>query len=145
MSRFRHCERSEAIQQRRDGLLRYARNDDSIKCHPDLTPLGWLASRRCTRHSPATGLLNRAQRSHKKGMAVKIQVFVTLKPGVLDPQGRAIQHALGGLGFAGVEGVRAGRFIELELADYTTEENVRAMCEKLLANTVIENFRIVGF
>ena len=75
---------------------------------------------------------------------MKVQVFVTLKPGVLDPQGRAIQHALGSLGFAGVEDVRAGRFIELELADGTSEGNVRAMCEKLLANTVIENFRIVG-
>ncbi len=74
---------------------------------------------------------------------MKVQVFVTLKPGVLDPQGRAIQHALGGLGFAGVNDVRAGRFIELDVDDAVTEGDVRAMCEKLLANTVIENFRIV--
>lgn len=74
---------------------------------------------------------------------MKVQVFVTLKPGVLDPQGRAIQHALAGLGFAGVNDVRAGRFIELDVEDNVGEADVRAMCEKLLANTVIENFRIV--
>jgi phosphoribosylformylglycinamidine synthase len=76
---------------------------------------------------------------------MKVQVFVTLKPGVLDPQGRAIQHALSGLGFAGVADVRAGRFIELELAAGVSEADVRAMCDKLLANTVIENYRITGF
>jgi phosphoribosylformylglycinamidine synthase len=75
---------------------------------------------------------------------MKVEVFVTLKPGVLDPQGRAIQHALGSLGFAGVNDVRAGRYIELDLADGTSAADVRSMCEKLLANTVIENFRIVG-
>lgn len=76
---------------------------------------------------------------------MKVQIFVTLKPGVLDPQGRAIQHALSGLGFAGVEDVRAGRFIELELAAGVSEADVRAMCDQLLANTVIENYRITGF
>lgn len=76
---------------------------------------------------------------------MKVELFVTLKPGVLDPQGRAIQQALGGLGFAGVNDVRAGRYLELDVADNTTEADVRAMAEKLLANTVIENFRIVGF
>jgi phosphoribosylformylglycinamidine synthase len=76
---------------------------------------------------------------------MKIEVFVTLKPGVLDPQGRAIHHALAGLGFAGVNDVRAGRYIELDVADGTSEADVRAMCDRLLANTVIENFRIVGF
>ncbi|QJQ32225.1 phosphoribosylformylglycinamidine synthase subunit PurS [Sphingomonas lacunae] len=75
---------------------------------------------------------------------MKVEVFVTLKPGVLDPQGRAIQHALGSLGFAGVNDVRAGRYIELDLADGTSAADVRSMCEKLLANTVIENYRIVG-
>lgn len=75
---------------------------------------------------------------------MKVEVFVTLKPGVLDPQGRAIQHALGSLGFAGVNDVRAGRYIELDVADGTSEADVRGMCDKLLANTVIENFRIVG-
>jgi phosphoribosylformylglycinamidine synthase subunit PurS len=76
---------------------------------------------------------------------MKVEVFVTLKPGVLDPQGRAIQHALGSLGFAGVNDVRAGRYIELDVADGTSEADVRSMCDKLLANTVIENFRITGF
>jgi len=75
---------------------------------------------------------------------MKVEVFVTLKPGVLDPQGRAIQHALTGLGFAGVNDVRAGRYIQLDVTDGTSEADVRGMCDQLLANTVIENFRIVG-
>ncbi len=75
---------------------------------------------------------------------MKVEVFVTLKPGVLDPQGRAIQHALEGLGFAGVRDVRAGRYLELDVAEGTSEADIRRMCETLLANTVIENFRIVG-
>lgn len=73
---------------------------------------------------------------------MKARVFVTLKPGVLDPQGRAIHHALEGLGFAGVQGVRQGKMIELDLADGTADEVIDAMCRKLLANTVIENFRV---
>ena len=73
---------------------------------------------------------------------MKARVFVTLKPGVLDPQGKAIHHALEGLGFSGVHDVRAGKLIELELADGTGDEDIEAMCRKLLANTVIENFRI---
>ncbi len=73
---------------------------------------------------------------------MKARVFVMLKDGVLDPQGAAVQHALGGLGFEGVEGVRQGKVIELDLAEGTTEETVREMCEKLLANTVIESYRI---
>ena len=73
---------------------------------------------------------------------MKARVFVTLKPGVLDPQGKAIHHALVGLGFGGVQDVRAGKLIELELADGTSEEAIAEMCRKLLANTVIENFRI---
>ena len=73
---------------------------------------------------------------------MKVEVFVTLKPGVLDPQGRAIQHALGSLGFAGVNDVRAGRYIELDVADGTSEADVRSMCDKLLANTVVEDYRI---
>ena len=73
---------------------------------------------------------------------MKARVFVTLKPGVLDPQGRAIHHALEGLGFAGVHGVRQGKMIELDLADGTSEGDIEGMCRKLLANTVIENFRI---
>lgn len=73
---------------------------------------------------------------------MKARVFVTLKSGVLDPQGRAIQHALEGLGFDGVKDVRAGKLIELELADGTSDGAIEEMCRKLLANTVIENFRI---
>ncbi|MEC3911065.1 MULTISPECIES: phosphoribosylformylglycinamidine synthase subunit PurS [Sphingobium] len=73
---------------------------------------------------------------------MKARIFVTLKGGVLDPQGRAIQHALGGLGFDGVNDVRAGKLIELDLADGTSDEDIDAMCRKLLANTVIENYRI---
>jgi len=65
-----------------------------------------------------------------------------LKQGVLDPQGEAIRHALGALGFEGVEGVRQGKVIELDLADGTTEDAVKAMCDRLLANTVIESYRI---
>jgi len=73
---------------------------------------------------------------------MKARVFVTLKGGVLDPQGRAIHHALEGLGFDGVNDVRAGKLIELDLADGTSDEDLDAMCRKLLANTVIENYRI---
>lgn len=73
---------------------------------------------------------------------MKARVFVTLKSGVLDPQGRAIHHALEGLGFGGVNDVRAGKLIELDLAEGTTDEDIDAMCRKLLANTVIENYRI---
>lgn len=73
---------------------------------------------------------------------MKIRVYVSLKPGVLDPQGRAVHHALDGLGFEGVEDVRIGRFIELDVADSTTDEALDSMCEKLLANTVIEDYRI---
>ena len=73
---------------------------------------------------------------------MKVRIAVSLKPGVLDPQGRAVHHALDGLGFQGVEDVRVGRLIELEVADGTGDETLREMCEKLLANTVIENYRI---
>lgn len=73
-------------------------------------------------------------------MQVRIHVFP--KPGVLDPQGRAVHHALEGMGFAGVEDVRVGRMIELTVADGTDHETLDAMCRQLLANTVIENYRI---
>ncbi len=73
---------------------------------------------------------------------MKARVFVTLKPGVLDPQGKAIHHALEGLGFGGVNDVRAGKLIELDLAEGTSEDEIAEMCRKLLANTVIENIRI---
>ncbi len=73
---------------------------------------------------------------------MKARIFVTLKPGVLDPQGKAIHHALAGLGFDGVNDVRAGKVIELDLADDTDDAAIDDMCRKLLANTVIENYRI---
>lgn len=73
---------------------------------------------------------------------MKVRVLVTLKNGVLDPQGRAIHHALEGLGFGGVNDVRAGRVIELDVADTTSDEQLDDMCRKLLANMVIENYRI---
>jgi phosphoribosylformylglycinamidine synthase PurS subunit len=73
---------------------------------------------------------------------MKIRVYVTLKNGVLDPQGKAIHHALEGLGFEGVKDVRAGKMIELEVDEGTSEADVEEMCRKLLANTVIENYRI---
>lgn len=75
-------------------------------------------------------------------MTMKARVHVMLKDGVLDPQGEAVRHALGGLGFGGVEKVRQGKVIELDLADGTSEDTVRDMCEKLLANTVIESYQI---
>ena len=67
---------------------------------------------------------------------------MTLKPGVLDPQGKAIGHALGSLGFEGVGEVRVGKLIDVEVADGTDEASVDAMCRQLLANTVIEDYRI---
>ena len=73
---------------------------------------------------------------------MKARVFVTLKPGVLDPQGKAIHHALEGLGFGGVNEARAGKLIELDLDDGTSDDEIADMCRKLLANTVIENFKI---
>ena len=73
---------------------------------------------------------------------MKVRILVSLKPGVLDPQGRAVYHALEGLGFAGVEEVRVGRMIELDVADGTSDETLDEMCRKLLANMVIENYRI---
>ena len=76
---------------------------------------------------------------------MKATVQVMLKNGVLDPQGEAVRHALGTLGFEGVEGVRQGKVIELDLAETDADaarETVGQMCEKLLANTVIESYRI---
>jgi phosphoribosylformylglycinamidine synthase subunit PurS len=73
---------------------------------------------------------------------MKVRIHITLKPGVLDPQGKAIHHALEGLGFAGVNDARQGKLIELDLADGTSDADIDAMCQKLLANTVVENYRI---
>jgi phosphoribosylformylglycinamidine synthase PurS subunit len=76
---------------------------------------------------------------------MKARVTVMLKAGVLDVQGEAVRFALGTLGFAGVNGVRQGKVIELDLAEgdrAAAEAAVKAMCEKLLANTVIESYKV---
>lgn len=76
---------------------------------------------------------------------MKARVHITLKDGVLDPQGKAIAHALETLGFRGVSGVRQGKYIELDVAasdQAKAKAEVKAMCEKLLANTVIENYTV---
>ena len=76
---------------------------------------------------------------------MKARVHVMLKDGVLDPQGEAVRHALGTLGFQGVNGVRQGKVIELDLTATdraAAETEVKAMCEKLLANTVIEKYSV---
>ncbi|MCU1279746.1 MAG: phosphoribosylformylglycinamidine synthase subunit PurS [bacterium] len=74
---------------------------------------------------------------------MKARVYVTLKSGVLDPQGQAVARALGRLGFAEVKDARIGKFIEIQLADDVkdVEGHLKQMCEKLLANTVIEEYR----
>ena len=75
----------------------------------------------------------------------KARVHVTLKPGVLDPQGKAVQGALARLGFAGVDGVRQGKYLEIELTESdpeTAKAQVAEMCRQLLANTVIEDYAI---
>jgi len=73
---------------------------------------------------------------------MKAKVHVTLKKGVLDPQGKAIAQALHALGFGAVEDVRQGKYIELDLNGAADEASIKAMCEKLLANTVIEDYQI---
>ena len=73
---------------------------------------------------------------------MKVRIFVTLKPGVLDPQGRAVHHALASMGFDGVDDVRIGRTVTLDVADDTDDAALTRMCEQLLANTVIEDYRI---
>ena len=76
---------------------------------------------------------------------MKARVHIMLKDGVLDPQGEAVRHALGSLGFGGVGGVRQGKVIELELSETDADAakaEVAKMCEALLANTVIERYEI---
>ena len=76
---------------------------------------------------------------------MKISVHITLKNGVLDPQGKAISNALGSLGFSGINEVRQGKFIELDITENDPEKAkslAEDMCRKLLANTVIEDYRI---
>jgi phosphoribosylformylglycinamidine synthase subunit PurS len=84
-------------------------------------------------------------RDGNKDEDMKAHVKVTLKNGVLDPQGKAIEGALSSMGFDGVNGVRQGKYFEIELAETDkakAEAQVKAMCEKLIANMVIENFQI---
>ena len=73
---------------------------------------------------------------------MKVRVTVSLKNGVLDPQGRAINHAIEGLGIHGVQDVRAGKLIELEVDDSVSDADLETMCQQLLANMVIENYRV---
>ncbi|MEP9371388.1 phosphoribosylformylglycinamidine synthase subunit PurS [Mesorhizobium sp. KR1-2] len=76
---------------------------------------------------------------------IKARVTVTLKNGVLDPQGKAIEHALGSLGFEGVGQVRQGKVFDIEIEGTDAakaEADLKAMCDKLLANTVIENYSV---
>ncbi len=72
---------------------------------------------------------------------MKVRVFISLKSGVLDPQGRAIHHAIEGLGINGVQDVRAGKMIELDVDASVSDGDLDTMCKQLLANMVIENFR----
>ena len=76
---------------------------------------------------------------------MKARIIVTLKTGVLDPQGKAIEAALSSFGISGVEGVRQGKVFDVEIADTdtaTAEATLKSACEKLLANTVIESYRV---
>ena len=76
---------------------------------------------------------------------MKAKIHVMLKPGVLDPQGKAVQHTLGSLGFSCVKEVRQGKFIEIDLSETDASlarDHVERMCKQLLANTVIEDFAI---
>ncbi len=73
---------------------------------------------------------------------MKLRIQISRKPGVLDPEGRAVHHALEGLGFSGIQDVRIGRVVELQVADDTSDAAIEDMCRKLLANTVIENYRV---
>ncbi|MBD3624389.1 MAG: phosphoribosylformylglycinamidine synthase subunit PurS [Rhodobacteraceae bacterium] len=76
---------------------------------------------------------------------MQARIYVTLKQGVLDPQGEAVRHALGSMGFDGVGGVRQGKLLDIEIEAASKDEaeaKLRDMCEKLLANTVIEDYRV---
>lgn len=76
---------------------------------------------------------------------MRVKVFITPKAGILDPQGKAVEHALAALGFTGVASVRVGKYLELELATASAGEAARTastMCEQLLANTLIEDYRV---
>lgn len=75
---------------------------------------------------------------------MKVRIYVTLKEGILDPQGKAVQHSLHTLGHPGAEDVRIGKYIEIKMSDKskeTVEEEIKDMCRRLLANPIIEDFR----
>ncbi len=75
---------------------------------------------------------------------MKVRIYVTLKEGILDPQGKAVQHSLHTLGHLGAEDVRIGKYIEIKMNDKskeTVEEEIKDMCRRLLANPIIEDFR----
>ena len=100
----------------------------SAPIHKDIRRIHVRFARRCAKHH-----------------SMKARIHITLKNGVLDPQGKATEHALGGLGFGGINDVRQGKYIELDLAESDpakARETVESMCQKLLANTVIENYEI---
>ena len=87
----------------------------------------------------------RGNDEQEESFAMKAKIKVTLKNGVLDPQGKAIEGALGSLGFSGVNSVRQGKFFEVDLAETDkakAQDALKQMCEKLIANTVIENYAI---
>ena len=76
---------------------------------------------------------------------MKAKIHVTLKAGVLDPQGKAVAHALGNLGFTGIGDVRQGKYIEIDLKDTdpaTAKSRVEQMCQRLLANTIVEDYKV---
>ena len=81
---------------------------------------------------------------YAEGKAVKAKIHITLKQGILDPQGKAIEHALDSLGFTNASNVRVGKYMELDLEEKDkakAEVEVKQMCEKLLANTIIEEYQ----
>lgn len=91
-----------------------------------------------------SGSRNARPQKASGGVTVKAKIHVTLKPGILDPQGKAIEQALATLGYTSVGNVRVGKYMELELEESAKDQadaQVKAMCERLLANTVIEEYR----
>ncbi len=88
--------------------------------------------------------LRRGVREELRGGTVKAKIHVTLKQGILDPQGKAIEHALDSLGFKNAGNVRVGKYMEVDVDEkdkVKAEAEVKAMCEKLLANTIVEEYR----
>ncbi len=100
----------------------------------------WPEPPRHSQCGPSPGLPKSKER---QGNTLKVKIYVTLKKGILDPQGKAVEHALATLGFDSASNVRVGKFLELDLSEQAKDQaevTVKAMCEKLLANTVIEEY-----